>query len=169
MEEIKDVHEACRVESLFLQGEVGKVVSIVLRIDAELQRSEESIIDRFVPVMREFHKMANKKISKIQQKLDKTFEEYASLLKWFAIEKDEKVQWEDFFLIFNKFVKGYELAEKQLEEIKEKKAKAKKKCKLIRRKWTKRKKKKRNLKVEGKVKEKRMERVAEKRKERKKL
>jgi len=126
MEEVKDVHEACRVESLFLQGEVGKVVGIVQRIDVELQRSEESIIDRFVPVMREFYKMASKKITKINQKLDQTFAEYASLLKWFAIEKDEKVQWEDFFLIFDKFVKSYEVAEKQLEELKEKRAKAEK-------------------------------------------
>jgi len=60
-EELKDVHEACRVESLFLQGEIGKVVGIVQRIDVELQRSEENIIDRFVPVMREFHGKANKK------------------------------------------------------------------------------------------------------------
>jgi len=127
IEDIKDVHEACRVESLFLQGEVGKVVGIVQRIEAELQRSEESIIDRFVPVMREFYKKAHsKKITKINQKLDKTFENYAALLKWFAIEKDEKIQWEDFFLVFDKFVKAYEVAEKQLEEIKEKKAKAEK-------------------------------------------
>jgi len=126
MEDIKDVHEACRVESLFLQGEVGKVVGIVQRIDVELQRSEESIIDRFVPVMREFYKTAHKKITKINQKLDQTFQEYAALLKWFAIEKDEKIQWEDFFLIFDKFVKSYESAEKQLEELKEKRAKAEK-------------------------------------------
>jgi len=126
MEDIKDVHEACRVESLFLQGEVGKVVGIVQRIDVELQRSEESIIDRFVPVMREFYKMASKKITKINQKLDQTFADYANLLKYFAIEKDEKVQWEDFFLIFDKFVKSYESAEKQLEELKEKRQKAEK-------------------------------------------
>jgi len=124
MEELKNVHEACRVESLFLQGEVGKVVGIVQRIDVELQRSEESIIDRFVPVMREFYKKASKKITKINTHLDSTFAEYGALLKWFAIEKDEKLQWEDFFLIFDKFIKSYELAEKQLDEIKEKKAKA---------------------------------------------
>jgi len=126
MEDIKDVHEACRVESLFLQGEVGKVVGIVQRIDVELQRSEESIIDRFVPVMREFYKTAHKKITKINSRLDKTFADYNDLLKWFAIEKDEKLQWEDFFLIFDKFVKAYEVAEKQLEENKEKRAKAEK-------------------------------------------
>jgi hypothetical protein len=126
MEDVKDVHEACRVESLFLQGEVGKVVGIVQRIDVELQRSEESIIDRFVPVMREFYKTAHKKITKINTRLDKTFADYNDLLKWFAIEKDEKLQWEDFFLIFDKFVKSYEIAEKQLEENKEKRAKAEK-------------------------------------------
>jgi len=126
MEELKNVHEACRVESLFLQGEVGKVVGIVQRIDVELQRSEESIIDRFVPVMREFYKKAHKKITKINQNLDNIFAEYANLLKWFAIEKDEKLQWEDFFLTFDKFIKSYELAEKQLDEIKEKKVKAEK-------------------------------------------
>jgi len=117
------VHEACRVESLFLQGEVGKVVGIVQRIDVELQRSEENIIDRFVPVMREFHTKANKKITKISTRLDKTFEEYNSLLKWFAIGAEEKMQWEDFFLIFDRFIKAYQIAESQLEEIAQKKVK----------------------------------------------
>jgi len=126
MEDVKDVHEACRVESLFLQGEVGKVVGIVQRIDVELKRSEESIIDRFVPVMAEFYKTAHKKITKINSRLDKTFNDYNDLLKWFAIEKEEKLQWEDFFLIFDKFVKTYEQAEKQIEENKEKRAKAEK-------------------------------------------
>jgi len=126
MEEVKDVHEACRVESLFLQGEVGKVVGIVQRIDVELQRSEENIIDRFVPVMREFHGKANKKISKISTRLDKTVEDYNSLLKWFAIGAEEKMQWEDFFLIFDRFIKAYQIAEGQLEEIKQKKLKQQK-------------------------------------------
>jgi len=107
----------------FLQGEVGKVVGIVQRIDVELQRSEENIIDRFVPVMREFHGKANKKITKISARLDKTFEDYNSLLKWFAIGAEEKMQWEDFFLIFDRFVKAYQIAEGQLEEIKQKKLK----------------------------------------------
>jgi len=123
MEDIKECHEACRVESLYLQGEVGRVVAIFGRIDAELTRSEENIIDRFVPVMKDFYGKANKKIQKVNSKLEKTFEEYNSLLKYFAVGADEKMQWEDFFLIFDRFVKAYQSAEKQLEEIKERKAK----------------------------------------------
>jgi len=95
----------------------------VQRIDVELQRSEENIIDRFVPVMREFHAKANKKITKISSRLDKTVEDYNSLLKWFAIGAEEKMQWEDFFLIFDRFIKAYQVAEGQLEEIKQKKLK----------------------------------------------
>eukprot|EP00456_Euglypha_rotunda_P014249 TRINITY_DN1444_c0_g1_i21.p1 TRINITY_DN1444_c0_g1~~TRINITY_DN1444_c0_g1_i21.p1 ORF type:complete len:181 (-),score=60.95 TRINITY_DN1444_c0_g1_i21:11-553(-) len=73
--------------------------------------------------MREFHSKANKKITKISSRLDKTFEDYNALLKWFAIGAEEKMQWEDFFLIFDRFVKAYQVAEGQLEEIKQKKLK----------------------------------------------
>jgi len=123
MDDIKECQEACRVESLYLQGEVGRVVGIVGRIDVELTRSEENIIDRFVPVMKDFYGKANKKISKVNTRLEKTFEEYNSLLKYFAVGADEKMQWEDFFQIFDRFVKAYQSAEKQLEEIKERKQK----------------------------------------------
>jgi len=123
IEDIGACHEACRVESLFLEGEVAKIVAVVQRIEVELQRSEESIIDRFVPVMRDFYSKANKKISKINSRLKQTLEDYNSLLKYFAVGADEKMQWEDFFGIFDRFVKSYQVAEKQIDEIKEKKAK----------------------------------------------
>jgi len=67
-----------------------------------------------------------KKISKISSRLDKTVEDYNSLLKWFAIGAEEKMQWEDFFLIFDRFIKAYQIAEGQLEEIKQKKLKQEK-------------------------------------------
>jgi len=123
LDDMKDCAEACRVESLFLQGEVGKIVGIVGRIEAELDRSEESIIDRFVPVMRDFHGKANKKIKKINSNMETTLKDYNNLLKYFAVAADEKMQWEDFFLIFDRFAKAYQAAEKQLEEIKERKLK----------------------------------------------
>jgi len=125
LEECSAVHDACRVEASWLQAEISKVNGIVGRIDVELQKSEESIIDRFVPVMREFHQKANKKIKKMVARLEQAQQEYAALLKYFG-ESNDKLQWEEFFLIFDRFFKQYKIAETQLEEIKEKKAKAEK-------------------------------------------
>jgi len=125
LDECAAVHDACRVEASWLQAEISKVVGVVGRIEVELTKSEESIIDRFVPVMRDFHHKASKKIKKMSGRLEKANADYVSLLKFFG-EANDKLQWEEFFLIFDRFFKQYKLAETQLAEIKEKKAKAEK-------------------------------------------
>jgi hypothetical protein len=124
-EECASVHDACRVEASWIQAEISKVNGIVGRIEVELSKSEESIIDRFVPVMREFHSKASKKIKKMVVKLETALTDYAALLKYFG-ETNDKLQWEEFFLIFDRFFKQYKVAETQLDEIKEKKLKAEK-------------------------------------------
>jgi len=125
LDECASVHDACRVEASWIQAEISKVNGIVGRIEVELSKSEESIIDRFVPVMREFHSKASKKIKKMVGRLETALTDYAALLKYFG-ESNDKLQWEEFFLIFDRFFKQFKVAENQLDEIKEKKLKAEK-------------------------------------------
>jgi len=75
--------------------------------------------------MREFHAKASKKIKKVVQRLEQAMTDYTELLKYFG-ETNDKLQWEEFFLIFDRFFKQYKVAETQLAEIKEKKLKAEK-------------------------------------------
>eukprot|EP00808_Paulinella_micropora_P015783 g1796.t1 len=131
VDEIAPCKNAARIEQKDLFSLVSKMNVRLRQLETELKvKPTDVIVDRFLPVMREFYQDAHKQALSFQSRLDDAAEEYQRLLIFYGEIGKESMEWHEFFLQFDQFAAAFQHAIKKVEEDKVKAAREEK-----RRKW----------------------------------